>query len=201
MKLPSAAGTFEPCPAGTHLAVCISVVDLGTHEQEYQGERYSSRQLMLTWELPDEPMESGEPYTISKWYNFSMNEKSNLRKDLEAWRGVPFTAANLGPDGDFEIDRLLGKGCLLNVIAKPTGKGTKAAGIMKVTKGTVVPPNHNPLTLFDLENFDADAFNSLSEYQQETIRKSPEFMRMSGERPKAIAVGQADLSDDNETPF
>ena len=201
MKLPSASSTFEPCPTGTHLALCISVVDLGTHEQEFQGKVTTPRQLMITWELPDEPMDDGNPYTISKWYNFSMNEMSNLRKDLEAWRGRPFTAANIGPDGDFEIDVLLGKCCLINVVDKPNGNGTKAGSIMPVTKGTVVPPNHNPLTLFDLNDFDADVFNSLSEYQQETIRKSPEFLALSGERPKAIAIGKADLSDDNDVPF
>ena len=40
----SGGGEFEQAPAGTHMAVCIRVIDIGTQDGEYQGKPNSKRQ-------------------------------------------------------------------------------------------------------------------------------------------------------------
>ena len=55
---------FELPPAGTHLATCLRVVDVGTQNGQY-GLR---RQIIIGWELPDELTERGDPFTLARRY-------------------------------------------------------------------------------------------------------------------------------------
>ena len=85
---------FEPAPAGNHIARCVQVIDLGTHEDPYYNKAKHS--LFVMWELPNEmktytikgengapDKEVTEPFTVSKWYNATLTEGSHLRNDLE----------------------------------------------------------------------------------------------------------------------
>ena len=47
---------FEQAPAGTHVARCIKLIDLGTQFGEYQGKPTSARKVVVSWELPNEIM-------------------------------------------------------------------------------------------------------------------------------------------------
>ena len=85
---PTEGGNFEPAPAGTHVAICYRVIDLGTQESVYNGEKKSARKVLISWELPNEEKADGKPFVISATYTWSMHEKSTLRKTLEAWRGA-----------------------------------------------------------------------------------------------------------------
>lgn len=104
MHLPQPSDAeFELAPAGTHIAVCYRVIDLGTQETTFKGEVKHQHKILISWEIPDEKMKDGRPFTIGKRYTWSMSEKANLRNDLESWRGK-FTAADFGPNG-FKIGR------------------------------------------------------------------------------------------------
>jgi len=68
--------------------VCFRVADLGTQSSVFG----SKQQILISWwELPDEPMADGRPFTISRRYTLSSSRKSTLREHLEAWfgRGLP----------------------------------------------------------------------------------------------------------------
>lgn len=105
-------GTFTPAPAGVHQGVCVDVVDLGVVEMTWQGKTKSAHKVRVIWEI-DEELEQGKRFTVSKQYTASLNEKSNLRKDLQSWRGRPFTEKELA---GFDLENLLGANAMLNVI-------------------------------------------------------------------------------------
>jgi len=106
----SEGSSFVPCPAGQHSAVCVDVVDLGRRPNPFPDAKMPTiHQCRLVWQI-DKTRDDGKPYLIQKTYTASLHEKANLRKDLEAWRGKPFTRAEAQ---GFDVEVLLGKCCLL----------------------------------------------------------------------------------------
>lgn len=190
---------FELPPAGTHLAVCYRVIDLGTQDSSYQGQTKKQHKVLLSWELPDEKMSDGRPFTISQRYTWSMSEKAALRRDLESWRGKPFTEADFGEHG-FDIRNILGVGCLLTVVH--VGKNGKTyaniSSIGRLMKGMQTPPLTNPQAYLwiSTERWDADVFSKLSQGLQATIIKSPEYALMvrefdhGGDHPPPVDAGE-----------
>ena len=131
---------FEIPPAGTHLAACYRVIDLGTQTSSYMGQPKRQHKILVSWELPDEKMVDGRPFTIGQRYTWSMSEKAALRRDLESWRGVPFAEKDFG-QGGFDIKNIIGKCCLLNIVhAEKNGKHyANIASISRLMKGQQGP--------------------------------------------------------------
>ena len=115
MYMPKPNSDFVNPPEGTHSARCWRVIDLGTQAEDFQGQIKYQGKILVSWELHcDERMDDGRLFTIGKKYTLSGHEKSNLRKDLESWRGKKFEDHEFGPGG-FDIGKLIGVGCLLNL--------------------------------------------------------------------------------------
>jgi len=105
-------GDYTPAPAGVYQAVCCDVVDLGIVESEWQGQKKSAHKVRLIWQI-DARMDDGRPFTVSSRYTASLHEKARLRADLQSWRGRAFTVEELQR---FDLEKLIGAGCLLNVM-------------------------------------------------------------------------------------
>ncbi len=174
----------ELIPAGTYVARCYSMIEIGTIKDEYQGKPRTSYKVRLAWELPTEKRvfreERGEePMMISKTYTLSMHEKANLRKDLESWRGKAFSEAEAAA---FDITALLGKPCMLNIIhhtGKESGKvRERIAGITTLLKGYEMPPAINPIVRLEYDNWSEEIFNSLPDFLQDEIKSTPEYQLM-----------------------
>lgn len=103
--------TFAPAPAGLHQAVCVDTVDMGLLEVTYSGKTKKQWKVRVVWQI-DEDMDDGRPFIVQKRYTASLNEKSTLRKELESWRGRPFTQEELDA---FDLDKILGVNCQLNI--------------------------------------------------------------------------------------
>ena len=175
---------FEPIEAGTYAARCISMIEIGTITEQFQGEEKRMRKVRITWELPTETKvfkeENGEqPYVVSKEFTLSMHEKATLRKYLQDWRGQAFTEAEAKA---FDISVLLGKPCMLSVTHKVSEKNGKTyaeiAGVSKLMKGLECPPQINPTTELSYDNFVWDTYNNLPQYLRDKIASSEEFQRM-----------------------
>ena len=82
-KSESGGGDFKPCPEGNHGARLYALVDLGLHEKTWQGETKMKHLVHLGWELPDEPMEDGRPFTISARLTYSMHWHSTDRRSCD----------------------------------------------------------------------------------------------------------------------
>lgn len=123
--------TFEPCPAGMQQAVCVDVVDLGIQKSSFQnldGTDKWQHKIEIVWQS-SERMKDGRPFIIKKRYTLSLNEKANLRHDLESWRGKAFSEDEIN---GFDVERLLGANCNLNVVHKAGSKGGTFANVSAV---------------------------------------------------------------------
>jgi hypothetical protein len=193
--------SFDPIPEGCFTAICYSIVDLG--EQYSEKFDNSSRKILITWELPDETIDiDGEikPRAISKEYTLSLNEKSNLRKDLTAWRGKAFTEDELK---GFDLKNVLNKGCQVQIIHSTKGDRTYAnvASIMSLPKGMKVNAPFNPSVFFDL---DADgAINNIGvmpEWVQDKVKKSETYKALVNNSNMLECPPVMDDTDD-DLPF
>jgi hypothetical protein len=204
-------GSFTPAPAGIHRAVCISYVDIGTHESEYNGQKKQQNKVMLTWELPDETIEiNGErkPYIVSKFYTKSLHEKATLRHDLAAWRTREFTEVELK---GFDLDNILGKPCQLNVIHETKNGTTRAkiSAVLPLSKGMQKPtPSITPWRYDILE----DGYNfpeQLSDKMIEIIKDSFEMRGVNDlpGNPYGMEPGDGEVNEeqppimDDDIPF
>jgi len=191
-------GDFVQVEPGTYPARCISIIDLGTQRGEYQGKPTVRRQVMLVWELPTETVETkdGEkPMTVSKFYTVSLSEKSNLRPDLEAWRGRAFTDEELL---GFDLNNVLDKPCMVSVKHNEKGRA-RVSSVAKLVKGMSVPDAVHKPFIFSLDNFDGTVFQAISPGIQKIIAQSDEY-KASFAPPNNPQVGPAGV-DDDDVPF
>ena len=201
----SGGGDFEQAPAGTHVARCVRLIDIGTQFGEFQGKPNALRKVVVTWELPNELMTEGEyagqPFLVNKWYTASIGEKANLRKDLVNWRGREFTDDELR---GFDVKKILGTTCMLSLTPNDKGK-VRVTGVMKLPKGTESPVQINSSLYFSLERdeFNQGVFDGLSGYWQGEIKKSPEWADLQGKPGpvKTSASGTKFEDFEDDIPF
>lgn len=204
-NIPKSQGKIAP--AGTHVARLVQVIDLGT---QASANFEPSRKIRFSWELPLEldvfNEDKGEqPYMVHKDYTLSFNEKSNLRKDLQSWRGRPFTEEELAV---FDETKVLGKPCMVTILH--TEKGTKTyanvASVSNIPKGTQVPEQINASIAYNTEKGDDINYRALPEWLQKKIAESPEFQAATSTEPpqekgKSYAETVADDEDGQDIPF
>lgn len=109
----TAGKAFTPAPSGVHQGVCCDVVDLGMVTTEWEGKKRTSHKVYLVWQIGEVNQETGKRFTVRKRYTVSLHEKAALRKDLQSWRGRPFTQEELR---GFDLDKVLGVNGLLNIV-------------------------------------------------------------------------------------
>jgi hypothetical protein len=124
---------FEPAPVGVHQAVCVDVVDLGVLDVTWQGVTKKQHKINIAWQI-NELRDDGKPFLVFKRYTLSLSEKSNLRKDLESWRGKKFTRDE---EMGFDVESIIGANCLLNVTHNTVADKTYAnvASVNPLMKG------------------------------------------------------------------
>jgi len=179
-KVSDKGGDRVKIEPGTYSARCFRVVGIGTQQTPF-GEK---RQLIISWELPTELIVGGDwdgkPMGVHKFYTETLNERSNLRKDLELWRGRAFTPEEL--DG-FELENLLGAPCLVTVVATETD-GRKVGSVTAAPKGLEVPEAVNPLVIWETDTGTSRMLDDLPDWLRDHVMKSEEFR----EKTKAPAV-------------
>jgi hypothetical protein len=130
---------WKPAPEGLHCAVCVDVEDLGLKDWGY-GEQ---EKIRISWQIEEISPENDKPYLVHKSYTLSLNEKANLRKDLETWRGRKFSREEL--EG-FDLEVLLGVNCQLQLIHNMKDEGKTYANVQ-----AVIPPGKNAPKLRPVE--------------------------------------------------
>lgn len=173
-----------PVPAGSHHAVCFGVIDLGTQPPR-ENSRYPKREkkLLLMWELPDERMtferdgvQVEGPRVISKDFTQSLHEKATLGKFLTAWRGRAFTPEELK---GFNVSKLLGANCMLNIVHSDDGQYANIASVMPLPKGMLAQKRTQtelPSVLFDLDEYDGGPFPKLPQWVIDRIIRCDELV-------------------------
>lgn len=104
---------------GIYNAVCVDVVDLGSVETPWGPKE----KITLMFELDAED-ENGNQFIVGKRYTKSLNEKANLRQELETWRNRNFRSSELR-DG-YNLESLIGVSCIVFISHNKTEKRTYA---------------------------------------------------------------------------
>lgn len=206
----SSGGTFKPVPAGMHLARLYRIIDLGTQKSEFDGNVNFLHKVKFVWEIHGDDdsgapivTDKGEPMIITKDYTLSWGEKANLRKDLEAWRGKPFTTDE---QKRFDLKNVLDKWCMVNVQHKPRLKGGVYANVVSVTpvptavRNAGLPDGFNKPEIFTISEPDMNMFNGFGDYLKKTIEASPEWQALLGRNGKSKQDDGFDDLDD-QIPF
>ncbi|HRW25722.1 MAG TPA: hypothetical protein P5298_15045 [Spirochaetia bacterium] len=120
---------YEPLPTGLQPAICIAVYDLGL-QKGYMDK--IQHKLVILWELEARRETDGEHFLATKKYTACLDERATLTADLQSWRGRAFTPEELQ---GFDLDKILGKPCQLNLV-----QVTKANGDPFVEVAAVLPP-------------------------------------------------------------
>lgn len=174
--------TSTPIEAGTYIARCVQVIDLGDQFNDLSNKW--ARKVMLTFEIPSERIDvNGEskPRLMSKTYTLSLNEKASLRKDIEAWYGRQLAIS----DYPFDIRAMVGIPCMITVVTRKSKTGNEYSvigSISKPMKGMPVPEQETASLILDLDEENAlDKVNALPEWIQKTIKESPSYKELTGE--------------------
>lgn len=196
----------ELIPAGNYYARCYQMLHIGTVKELILGEVKSLNKVRIGWELPTETKvfnkEKGEqPFVISEEYTLSMHEKSNLRKLLASWRGKDFSVEEAS---FFDITKLLGVACMLNIIHKPSKRDPqvmyqKVGSVSPVPKGVVCPPQVNPTSVLSYDNFNYELYASLPDFIKDKIKVSDEFIKM--QNPEHTVFTNDDETGEEVLPF
>lgn len=192
-------GEFLQVEPGTYVARCYSMIEFGTVETEYLGEKKKSHQVNISWELPTELAvfhedRGPEPFVVSKTYTLSMHENAKLREHLESWRGKAYTDAEAKK---VDISKLIGKPCQLTLVQEASKKDVKkkfinVKGISGLMKGYECPPQINPSRMLSFEDWNEDVFNTLPDWMQSKIKSSDEYKAL--QEPSAVQTND-DISD------
>lgn len=208
MKFPvnGGGGDFKRAPAGSHLAVCNLVADVGLQpgSRMYPSPKHK---IYLRFEIPAERVEYEKdgkkvegPLTIGSFYTASMNEKATLRKHLEGWRGRGFTDAQAA---DFDVATVLGKPCMLSVVESEEGGKvySNIASISAIPKGVTAPAAENPLLFYDTEN--DSAYERLPKWLRDKIdsQLSPEAAKPAPETELHRADRHGEAFEEDDIPF
>lgn len=200
----------ELIPAGNYIARCYKMIEIGTIETEWQGQKKMQHKVRIGWELPTElkvfKEENGEqPMVIDREYTLSLAEKAALRADLQSWRGKAFSDAEADA---FDITKLIGAPCMLNIIHVAGKKDStktyqQIAGITPLPKGVPCPDQINPSFIFELDNFDQEKFNSLPDFIKESIVKSEQYKAMTNPHPDARFEAASNFNEEehDDLPF
>jgi len=193
----------DPVPAGTHHAVCYGIIAVGTQPSE----KFTPRQkIIVCFEIPAERItikDQDLPRGISKRYTLSLNEKSSLRKDLQSWRGKPFTQEELN---GFDVSKVIGSNCLISVLHSDRAGAVYAdiSGISALPRQMAsVRPENQPLYFNLLESIDlakktgSDDVNWPSElpaWVQKICSQADEYLAFRGgesaDSPAAKTIGK-----------
>jgi hypothetical protein len=140
-------GDFTPHPEGQFAARCIDVVDMGWQRTDF-GPKYKIRVAFFCGRTERREIDGEKvdvPMTVMGFFTASLNEKANLRKFLESWRGRPFTIAEAAR---FDMEKMLNAEALIQVAHNKATNGKTYANITSIMRlppgmgAPVTPPDY-----------------------------------------------------------
>lgn len=110
---------YTIAPEGLWVAVCCDVYDLGLVDTPW-GKQVK---IEITWQLEERDPDTDKRFTVSRRFTPTLGQKSHLRPLLESWRGRKFTKEE---EKEFDIEKLLGANCQVQIVHNVTDGGTYA---------------------------------------------------------------------------
>jgi len=204
MLIASAKGgtDFEPVPAGTYAARCVSVVDLGLQDGGQWGPKrkvyigFEIPEVRVSWKKDDKEYEG--PAIIGSSYTLSISDKAILGQHLVTWRGVPFTDAERDA---FDVFTVLGVPAMISVTHNKKDNKTYAniSGVMRMPKGMVCPERETDLKKYSATD-PSTSTDGLPEWLQKKIQAGLVLAQSPEEEYQGIPPTGDDPFDD-DIPF
>ena len=197
-------------PAGTHHAVCYSIVDLGTQVGDYMGRPKSQWKIRIGWEFPQVRIDyevdgkmKNVPRVYSKEYTLSLHEKANLTKDIIAWRGKLFTLEEWS--GGFDVFNMIGENCLIQIVHKANQLGTKTyanvASVAQLMSGMKPVAPESEIVRFSIREDGITNIpeNKLPDWLVDKIKQSVEYkaVQRAANNPDLQAAQAGSYKDSN----
>lgn len=190
---------------GSYAARIYKIIHIGTYP-DYTG--VAKNKVMITFEFPTElkvfKEELGEqPVSLSKEYTLSTHEKAGLRKLILACDPKALKTDDDGFAEEYDIEKLLGKSCLVSIEYSERGENTYANIKVETVlpKGMVCPPQINESVSLNYDNFNETAFSTLPLFIKEKMQSSYEYKKMNQDpldvpfKGNGISAEELDLSD------
>ena len=187
--------SYTPIEEGTYMAVCYGLIDIG---DEY-SEKFDkcSPKFMILWELVGAGTITVDGKEInrgvSQKYSKSLNAKSNLRKDLRAWRGREFTEEELKR---FDMINILGAPCQIQIINQNSnGKVySNIAAIMNLPKGMPKPMPTQEVVNWDFEDHEIgdDCWQIMPPWVRGIIENSETYQYITTNNPGHLSDKRLD---------
>jgi hypothetical protein len=114
-------------PEGQFVAICYDVADIGEIKTQFG----SKHKVLIDFQLPVNDPASGLPYTCGQTFTKSMNEKANLRKFMEQWRGRAYTEEQI--KAKVPLGRMKGVPALISIARKTQANGKTYANIIAIS--------------------------------------------------------------------
>jgi hypothetical protein len=133
-------GGFAPHSEGQFPVLCVDVVDLGTNVERYADQEPREVHKVALVFASGERQEDKSLTLVTTEMTLSANEKANLRKFLESWRGKSYTAEQA--EKGLPVTKLHSQPALISIEHVTTRKGRKFAKIASISplpKGLPAP--------------------------------------------------------------
>jgi hypothetical protein len=136
----------EKAPVGTHRAILVAILDLGTHTQKgfNGGPDRNVREIYFAFELADEKRNDGSNHIVSRNYNLFFNENAALRKMIEGWSGKKYEEGH-----EFDIAAMLNVACMVSITANKKGY-PELGGVSALPKAMAKPVATYAPTLYEI---------------------------------------------------
>ena len=207
MSIPAAKQVgkqFEAAPPGMHLGRLYKILHVGTSQNEWNGEVKTENKIIFQFELHGDDDQgkplvasNGKPYVLSKYYNLTLHEKAKLRLHLTTWLKLDFK--KMQEDGEqIDFKKFLGQFAMVNVVRTNTGT-SGIDSLMPVPQVFIkagLPEGVNELFMFEINNFDPEKFEKLSEGTKELVKKSFEYRKMIDKKKPEIQKSEDNMNDD-----
>jgi len=180
---------------GVYKAICHAVIDIGSQYSE-QYDKWNKKVIVI-WELPDVLSMDKDNVEFSKKmsreYTAFLGERTNLEKDLTAWRGKAFTPEE---KQGFNLLSLLGVGCQMQIVHKEKNgkKFTNINSILALPKGTVIEPYEEPY-YFDIDDMNSwKNLKRIPDWIKDKIKKNQDY---EGSKLKEFIEANGQAIDEN----
>jgi hypothetical protein len=167
--------SFAAHPEGQYAMVCVDVVNLGTNIEQFPGQDAKEVDKAALVFASGERQEDKTLTVVTVEMTLSMNEKANMRKFLESWRGKSYTPEQAA--SGVPLHKVQGQTALVSVEHILTKRGRKFAKVRSIA----------PLP----KKMDAPDAGVLEEYER------PKFLEdKKAEYAKALAKYRQDVHAD-----
>lgn len=123
-------GNFSPHSEGQFAMLCVDVVDLGVNVDQFPGQEPREVAKVALVFASGERQTDESLTLVTTEMTLSANEKANLRKFLESWRGKSYTAEQA--EAGLPVNKLYGQSALVSIEHVLTRKSRKFAKIVSI---------------------------------------------------------------------